>query len=404
MSWRIRMNLSQISYKRNHSSSQLIIDKKPKISKSSPSFILVCGQNICGQLGFPTHIIERHKPQHLKLDENIRLIVAGALHSCALTVNGNVYTWGCNDDGALGRIIDNCDDEYTPSLFVLPEEIQEIDAGDSFTVALGKSRRAYICGCFRNSQGVLGLFDCKQIQYRAVVIPLDEPIRKIVCGADFCLVLTEQDNLYSFGNNETGQLARNNRESTWLQPCLVSCFPKQCVRNIWAGGHGCFILTQDSRFHLYSCGANSFGQLGHSSKSMISLPMEIEQFSSIDKLVKISCGLQHTLLLDSFGNVYGLGRSDDGRLGTHSTDDILRPTLIPNLHDIIDIAAGGCVSFAIDRFGEIYSFGMGDTCQTGHGNEDIFQARKVQSKQLIDRRIQQISVGAQHTIFLVRNV
>jgi regulator of chromosome condensation len=30
-------------------------------------------------------------------------IAVGGLHTLALTTRGEVYSWGCNDDGALGR-------------------------------------------------------------------------------------------------------------------------------------------------------------------------------------------------------------------------------------------------------------------------------------------------------------
>ena len=174
-----------------------LIGKRTKISNDPAAFVLVCGQNICGQLGLSTAVIERHKPQHLKIanrlqvDERFQSVCAGAMHSCALTVNGLVYTWGCNDDGALGRLTDDIEDEYNPALCVLPEEITSVCAGDSFTVALGKSGRAYISGCFRSSEGVLGLFDHRHVASEPIEIPFDQPIDTIACGADFCLLLTE---------------------------------------------------------------------------------------------------------------------------------------------------------------------------------------------------------------------
>ena len=188
---------------------------------------------------------------------------------------------------------------------------------------------------------------------------------------------------------------------TWLRPTPIPCFQKQHIINIWAGGHGFFLLTEDSTHHLFACGANSFGQLGDSSKQPLYSPIEIHDFPSLNKLIKIACGLQHTLFLDALGHVYGLGRSDDGRLGTTHTLDVLQAKQIHNLPNIVDIAAGGSVSFALAHTGDIYSFGMGDTCQSGHGIEDIFIPTIIQSKQLNHRRIEQISVGAQHTLFLV---
>ncbi|CAF4378367.1 unnamed protein product, partial [Adineta steineri] len=144
--------------------------------------------------------------------------------------------------------------------------------------------------------------------------------------------------LYSFGNNETGQLGRDATFSTWLQPCQIPCFKQQHILNIWAGGHGFFVLTHN---HLYSCGANSFGQLGHSLKQPIYLPLEIKDFPLVDKIIQIACGLQHTLILDSMGYVYGLGRSDDGRLGNNHINDVIIPKQIDKLINIVDIAAIG---------------------------------------------------------------
>ncbi|CAF5063424.1 unnamed protein product, partial [Rotaria sp. Silwood1] len=63
--------------------------------------------------------------------------------------------------------------------------------------------------------------------------------------------------LYSFGNNETGQLGRDvhlepkENVSIWLQLSQISCFNGQHILNIWAGGHGFFVLTQNSTIHLF---------------------------------------------------------------------------------------------------------------------------------------------------------
>ena len=172
---------------------------KPDVERSR--LLLVCGQNICGQLGLPSTIVERHKPQHLRIidrsntEEKIQSICAGAMHSCALTSSERVYTWGCNDDGALGRITRDIDEEFRFDRCVLPEGITSLCAGDSFTVALAKSGRAYISGCFRSSGGVLGLFEHRQMVPEPILLPFDRPIKSIACGADFCLLLTENGTL-----------------------------------------------------------------------------------------------------------------------------------------------------------------------------------------------------------------
>jgi regulator of chromosome condensation len=41
-------------------------------------------------------------------------VKAGGMHTVALTESGRVYTWGCNDEGALGREATCMEDECIP--------------------------------------------------------------------------------------------------------------------------------------------------------------------------------------------------------------------------------------------------------------------------------------------------
>ena len=55
------------------------------------------------------------------------------MHTVALASNGSVYTWGCNDEGVLGRP----GAENTPILVdgALNEPVTNIAAGDSHSIA-----------------------------------------------------------------------------------------------------------------------------------------------------------------------------------------------------------------------------------------------------------------------------
>jgi Regulator of chromosome condensation (RCC1) repeat len=68
------------------------------------------GQNEMLQLGYSyANDDEKRKytyrPFRIKRleTEDIRHVCAGGTHSMALTADGDVYTWGCSDDGVLGR-------------------------------------------------------------------------------------------------------------------------------------------------------------------------------------------------------------------------------------------------------------------------------------------------------------
>jgi len=57
-------------------------------------------------------------------------LLCGGMHTVALASSGAVYSWGCNDEGALGR--SGCEDK--PMLVDLPFRATDISVGDSHSV------------------------------------------------------------------------------------------------------------------------------------------------------------------------------------------------------------------------------------------------------------------------------
>jgi regulator of chromosome condensation len=70
--------------------------------------VLTFGSGDCGQLA---HGVEDDADMMVKFprivktlqNKSVIRVACGGLHSVAVTEDGEVYTWGCNDDGALGR-------------------------------------------------------------------------------------------------------------------------------------------------------------------------------------------------------------------------------------------------------------------------------------------------------------
>lgn len=62
-----------------------------------------------------------------------------------------MYTFGCNDDAALGRPTASEEESEVATKVKLDEPIQYICAGDSHTAALSREGNVYIWGTFRVS-------------------------------------------------------------------------------------------------------------------------------------------------------------------------------------------------------------------------------------------------------------
>jgi regulator of chromosome condensation len=82
------------------------------------------------------------------LTKHITKIVCGGMHTVALSTFGKVYSWGCNDEGALGR-----DGQENVPLEVhssLAFPMTDIAAGDSHSLAYSTSLNCvYMWGLYR---------------------------------------------------------------------------------------------------------------------------------------------------------------------------------------------------------------------------------------------------------------
>ena len=77
-------------------------------------------------------------------------VVCGGMHTVALASNGSVWTWGCNDEGALGRPgAENVPLQAGASLNVATTDVA---AGDSHTIAYNTTKnQVFYWGCYRVS-------------------------------------------------------------------------------------------------------------------------------------------------------------------------------------------------------------------------------------------------------------
>lgn len=100
-----------------------------------------------------------HRPQRFWGAEG-RVSLGGAaspgfthilLNSASLPdrVTLQIYTFGCNDEGALGRDTSAEGSETTPGLVELQEKVVQVSAGDSHTAALTDDGRVFVWGSFR---------------------------------------------------------------------------------------------------------------------------------------------------------------------------------------------------------------------------------------------------------------
>jgi alpha-tubulin suppressor-like RCC1 family protein len=214
--------------------------------------------------------------------------------------------------------------------------------------------------------------------------------KSAACGNEHTLILDENNNVYSFGNNEDGVLGveNNNLKSYNFIKVDFGQYNGR-IKDIAAGTVHNIALTDDGK--IFSWGSAQGGQLGLSEKYLtqknlknfcISTPTLVSIYSNIGeqtKITNISCGEAHTIVLNSKKEVYSWGFGSNGQLGLGFCEDsfelgtglsksrIFTPKKIQTLQNkkISDIQCGKTFSMFIDSSGGLYSCGVNDLYQLG---------------------------------------
>ncbi|OLY85464.1 Protein pim1 [Smittium mucronatum] len=418
--------------------------------------VMVFGNGDCGQLGLTDDVQERKKPYILSVleDKGIVDIASGGLHNIAITNQGKLWSWGCNDQKALGR----SGDEYVPMPVEGVDDLVfvKVACGDSISVALTNDGSVYTWGTYRSSEGIMGYSDETKIQDlpKKMAILSNVKICDIATGVDHVLALSTTGDVFCWGNGQQGQLGRKvieRRKKAGLHPEKLSL--KRIV-HIGSGAYHSFAIT--SKGELFSWGLNNFGQCGLNVASggdepVVEVPTEVGTLAG-QNIVRVSGGEHHSLAMTSDGEIFAFGRSDSFQTGlpletiekfaqereailleaskksakkninattTESEDSantadsdaasssgfkkmVPIPTRIPNVPKCQFFCCGSNHNLAITSSdNKLYSWGYGEMLQCGNGEEeDVTVPTLVTGQKIESRRIYSASAGGQHSVIL----
>ncbi|KAI5163338.1 regulator of chromosome condensation [Nematocida ausubeli] len=170
------------------------------------------GAGDAGQLGTETEEGMSTKPIEITYFSNKRIVevVCGGMHSLALSIDGSVYSWGCNDEGVLGR----CGNEEEPSKIVFPNnvKIKKVVAGDSISAAVDENDELWTWGLFRGPGGVIGhSINKDESVCKMAKAPLKMDgikVAQVQAGCNHLAVIDTKGKLYTWGDGENGKLGR----------------------------------------------------------------------------------------------------------------------------------------------------------------------------------------------------
>jgi regulator of chromosome condensation len=274
--------------------------------------------------------------------------------------------------------------------------------------------------CLQSNEGVLGFSKSVLIQNTPAHVPELSKIKQLAAGLNHVLALDEKNKIYAWGAGQQAQLARRLLErddSAALYPTGIGALPGRAkAETLACGSYHSFVVDTKSR--VMGWGLNNYAELGVEDEAgqdggFVMRPQLIKALAPYD-VVSIAGGEHHSLACTAKGELLTWGRIDGHQVGQPSEsfsenntiwDErnkpriLVVPTVVPDIKDVVAVAAGTDHSFAITADGKVYSWGFSANYQTGQGTTDDIEApTRIDNSAIRDRKIVFAGAGGQYGI------
>ena len=329
------------------------------------------GNTTNGALGRETNQTPENRPGIVTPPTGVRFtqFSAGTDHSLALGSDGNLYSWGNNSSGQLGTGSTDYSPHSTPSKGSMPADgtkFTQISAGDDYSLAMGTDGNLYSWGS--NGTGALGRETNQTPENRPGIVTPPTGVRftQFSTGSGFSLALGSDGNLYSWGNNGTGELGIGGADSNQHNTPSKGSMPADGTKftQISAGYYHSLAMGTDG--NLYSWGDNSLDQLGRALTNALNdgTPRKVNPPTGVPRFTQVIAGGDNSLGLGWDGNLYSWGDNSKGQLGrsASSTQDgtprrVAMPAGITITQGRIEGGYLGGYALGLGSDGNLYSWG-----------------------------------------------
>ncbi|PON56896.1 Regulator of chromosome condensation [Parasponia andersonii] len=319
-----------------------------------------------------------------------------------LVSNSSVYSCGSGLCGVLGHGSETTQYvTFTRISFPSLAHVVQVSASHNHAAFVMQSGEVFTCG--DNSSFCCGHKDTSRpiSRPRLVEALKGVPCKQVAAGLNFTVFLTREGHVYTCGTNTHGQLGHGDtldRPTPKIIELLKGVGP---VVQIAAGPSYALAVTDDGTVHSFGSGSNFC--LGHGEQHAEFQPRVIQTFRRKGiHVVRVSAGDEHVVALDSSGYVYTWGKGYCGALGHGDEIDKTTPELLNSLKS--DVAVQVCArkrkTFVLVDSGLVYGFGWMGFGSLGF--PDRGASDKVMRPRILDclraHHVSQISTGLYHTV------
>lgn len=345
------------------------------------------------------------------LESNVVLdvhhIACGVKHAALVTRQGEIFTWGEESGGRLGHGVGK---DVTQPRFVESLSFCNIDfvaCGEFHTCAVTMAGELYTWGDGTHNAGLLGNgTDVSHWIPKRISGPLEGlQVASVTCGPWHTALITSTGQLFTFGDGTFGVLGHGDRENVLFPREVKSLSGLRTIAAACGVWHTAavveVIVTQSSASvssgKLFTWGDGDKNRLGHGDKEPRLEPTCVPALIDYN-FHKIACGHSLTVCLTTSGHVFTMGSTVYGQLGNPYSDGKL-PCLVEDKLSgeiVEDIACGSYHVAVLTSKNEVYTWGKGANGRLGHGDVEDRKAPTL-VEALKDRHVKYIACGSNYT-------
>jgi alpha-tubulin suppressor-like RCC1 family protein len=282
---------------------------------------------------------------------NIKSVVGGAQHTCALDKDGGVWCWGKNGDGQLGD--NTTTDSKTPVHVLSLSGVTSLYAG--FASNCAQVGDSVSCWGY-NNQGEIGDTTKTDRPMPTQVVGLSGVVEFALADESACAVRTD-GTVWCWGENSSGELGDGTTTQRGMAKPIPGLDGALHVAMTWASG--CAATT----YGVVCWGNNTEGELGTGSFTDSTVPV----FSEVPvTLVSMIGGRAHTCGLTFDGELWCWGNGGDGRF-FDGGDDYRPGPVHASVPPVAAVAGGGAFTCVRLETGAIQCAGYNGRGQLGDG-------------------------------------
>lgn len=224
---------------------------------------------------------------------------------------------------------------------------------------------------------------------------------RVACGENHTMIV-KNGRLYGTGYNNYGQLGTgtNKNESKFVQ--IVQ---EKQIEQVACGKFHTMVVTEDGL--LYGSGLNNYGQLGLGVGVGTGTSTNSFTFEHIDvdgkKVIQVSCGQFHTMVITKDGMLYGAGSDWYGPLGTGCGNDAVLKFVPIDVDGkkVKQVACGYYHTIIITEDGMLYGAGKNGRCQLG--KKRSWKELKFVPIDVSGKKVKYVACGSGHTMVITED-